>query len=162
MRGTPLIAPLCQPGTKQRWMALWRSALFSSTRLRSKNLMSGCTCRPFIPVCAGSGSGMQNPLANFIGVFSLVRVVRGFQVNPLCRHNITRSDRQIGNMYISYYRATSNSIKIISKYNALGVVTFYKLIDQLFQCLLSHGLSQCTRSSDSLLKDYTFYFKCLI
>ncbi len=44
--------------------------LFSSTRLRSKNLMSGCTCRPFIPVCTGSGSGMQNPLANFIGVFS--------------------------------------------------------------------------------------------
>ncbi len=44
--------------------------------------MSGCTCRPFIPVCTGSGSGMQNPLANFIGVFSLVRDVRGFQVNP--------------------------------------------------------------------------------
>ncbi len=40
---------------------------------------------------------MQNPLANFIGVFSLVRDVRGFQVNPLCRHDITRSDRQIGN-----------------------------------------------------------------
>ncbi len=34
---------------------------------------------------------MQNPLANFIGVFSLVRDVQGFQVNPLCRHNITRS-----------------------------------------------------------------------
>ncbi len=51
--------------------------------------MSGCTCRPFIPVCTGSGSGMQNPLANFIGVFSLVRDVRGFQVNPLCCHNIT-------------------------------------------------------------------------
>ncbi len=98
---------------------------------------------------------MQNPLANFIGVFSLVRDVRGFQVNPLCRHDITRSDRQIGNMYISYYRATSNSIQIISKYNALGVVTFYKLIDQLFQCLLSHGLSQCTRSSDSLPRELT-------
>ncbi len=40
---------------------------------------------------------MQNPLANFIGVFSLVRDDRGFQVNPLCRHDITRSDRQIGN-----------------------------------------------------------------
>ncbi len=47
---------------------------------------------PFIPVCMGSGSGMQNPLANFIGVFSLVRDDRGFQVNPLCRHDITRSD----------------------------------------------------------------------
>ncbi len=40
---------------------------------------------------------MQSPLANFIGVFSLVRDDRGFQVNPLCRHDITRSDRQIGN-----------------------------------------------------------------
>ncbi len=29
--------------------------------------------------------------------FLLVRDVRGFQVNPLCRHDITRSDRQIGN-----------------------------------------------------------------
>ncbi len=28
--------------------------------------------------------------------FLLVRDVRGFQVNPLCRHDITRSDRQIG------------------------------------------------------------------
>ncbi len=93
MRGTPLIAPLRQPGAKQRLTALWRSALFSSTRLRSKNLMSGCTCRPFIPVCTGSGSGMQNPLANFIGVFSLVRDVQGFQVNPLCHHDITRSYR---------------------------------------------------------------------
>ncbi len=32
---------------------------------------------------------MQNPLANFIGIFSLVRDDRGFQVNPLCRHDIT-------------------------------------------------------------------------
>ncbi len=64
MRGTPLITPLRQPGTKQRRKALWRSALFSSTRLRSKNLISGHTYHPFIPVCTGSVSGMQNPLAN--------------------------------------------------------------------------------------------------
>ncbi len=32
---------------------------------------------------------MQNPLANFIGVFSYVRDDRTFQVNPLCRHDIT-------------------------------------------------------------------------
>ncbi len=36
---------------------------------------------------------MQNPLASFIGV----RDDRGFQVNPICCHDITRSDRQIGN-----------------------------------------------------------------
>ncbi len=35
--------------------------------------------------------------------FLLVRDVRGFQVNPLCRHDITRSDRQIGNCNISHF-----------------------------------------------------------
>ncbi len=37
---------------------------------------------------------MQNPLANFIGVFSLVRDVRGFQVNSLGRHD-TPTDREL-------------------------------------------------------------------
>ncbi len=40
---------------------------------------------------------MQNPLANFIAVFSLVRDDRGFQVNPLCRHNITSPFPPSGN-----------------------------------------------------------------
>ncbi len=40
---------------------------------------------------------MQNPLANFIGVFSYVRDDRGFQVNPLCRHNITSPFPPSGN-----------------------------------------------------------------
>ncbi len=40
---------------------------------------------------------MQNPLANFIGVFSLVRDDRGFQVNPLCRHDITSPFPPSGN-----------------------------------------------------------------
>ncbi len=40
---------------------------------------------------------MQNPLANFIGVFSLVRDVRGFQVNPLCHHDITSPFPPSGN-----------------------------------------------------------------
>ncbi len=30
------------------------------------NLMGGCTCRLFIPVCTGSGSGMQNPSGSTI------------------------------------------------------------------------------------------------
>ncbi len=42
-------------------------------RKGSKNLMSGCTCCPFIHVCTGSGSGIQNPQANFIGVFNSLR-----------------------------------------------------------------------------------------
>ncbi len=40
---------------------------------------------------------MQNPLANFIGVFSLVRDVPGFQVNPPCRHDITSPFPPSGN-----------------------------------------------------------------
>ncbi len=40
---------------------------------------------------------MRNPLANFIGVFSLVRDDRGFQVNPLCRHDITSPFPPSGN-----------------------------------------------------------------
>ncbi len=40
---------------------------------------------------------MQNPLANFIGGFSLVRDDRGFQVNPLCRHDITSPFPPSGN-----------------------------------------------------------------
>ncbi len=40
---------------------------------------------------------MQIPLANIQWRFLLVRDDWGFQVNPLCRHDITRSDRQIGN-----------------------------------------------------------------
>ncbi len=44
----------------------------------------------FIPVCMGSGSGMKNPLASIHWSFSLkVRDDWGFQVNPLCRHDIT-------------------------------------------------------------------------
>ncbi len=57
-----------------------------SSRLLSVKPNQWTHLSPFIPVCTGSGSGIQNPLANFIGVFSQVRDDRGFQVNPLCRH----------------------------------------------------------------------------
>ncbi len=40
---------------------------------------------------------MQNPLANLIGVFSLVRDDQGFQVNPLCCHDITSPFPPSGN-----------------------------------------------------------------
>ncbi len=56
---------------------------------------------------------MQNPLANFIGVFSLVRDDRGFQVNPLCRHDITRSDRQIGNCNLALDMNRSSFLYLI-------------------------------------------------
>ncbi len=46
---------------------------------------------------------MQIPLANIHWRFLLVRDDWGFQVNPLCRHDITRSDRQIGNYSSSHH-----------------------------------------------------------
>ncbi len=48
--------------------------------------------------------------------FLLVRDVWGFQVNPLCRHDITRSDRQIGN-YSCFYSAFSKMPLLSSRTN---------------------------------------------
>ncbi len=70
---------------------------------------------------------MQNPLANFIGVFSLVRDDRGFQVNPLCRHDITRSDRQIGNW--GYIRNSETFYCIINQINA-GLMSISKFFQK--------------------------------
>ncbi len=49
---------------------------------------------------------MQIPLANIHWRFLLVRDDWGFQVNPLCRHDITRSDRQIGNWSYLFEKVT--------------------------------------------------------
>ncbi len=97
MRGTPLIAPLRQPGTKQRWTALWRSALFfihSAPKQKSNEWMH---LSPFYTRMHGEWLRYAKSTSQFHWRFLLVRDVRGFQVNPLCRHDITRSDRQIGN-----------------------------------------------------------------
>ncbi len=54
---------------------------------------------------------MQNPLVNLIAVFSLVRDDRGFQVNPLCRHDITSPFPPSG-IYFFYI----SNIQFISRY----------------------------------------------
>ncbi len=54
---------------------------------------------------------MQNPLANFIGVLSLVRDDQGFQVNPLCRHDITSPFPLSGNG--GYVRNLGDLVTII-------------------------------------------------
>ncbi len=66
----PLISANREQNKDERLCGDQHSSHPKRLRLRSKNLMSGCTCHPFIPVCTGSSSGMQNPLANFIAVFS--------------------------------------------------------------------------------------------
>ncbi len=55
---------------------------------------------PFYTRMHGEWLRYAKSTSQFHWRFLLVRDVRGFQVNPLCRHDITRSDRQIGN-YIS-------------------------------------------------------------
>ncbi len=45
-----------------------------------------------------------NSTSQFHWRFLLVRDDWGFQVNPLCRHDITRSDRQIGNLSLRRVR----------------------------------------------------------
>ncbi len=76
---------------------------------------------------------MQNPLANIIGVFFLVRDDRGLQVNPLCRHDITRSDRQIGNHGSPPWElelhplgvATGNALSVTGEY----IISFFVFTD---------------------------------
>ncbi len=52
---------------------------------------------PFYTRMHGEWLRYAKSTSQFHWRFLLVRDARGFQVNPLCRHDITRSDRQIGN-----------------------------------------------------------------
>ncbi len=52
---------------------------------------------PFYTRMHGEWLRYAKSTSQFHWRFLLVRDVRGIQVNPLCRHDITRSDRQIGN-----------------------------------------------------------------
>ncbi len=52
---------------------------------------------PFYTRMHGEWLRYAKSTSQFHWRFLLVRDVRGFQVNPLCRHDITRSDRLIGN-----------------------------------------------------------------
>ncbi len=55
---------------------------------------------PFYTRMHGEWLRYAKSTSQFHWRFLLVGDVRGFQVNPLCRHDITRSDRQIGNTRI--------------------------------------------------------------
>ncbi len=80
MRGTPLIAPLRQPGTKTKMNGFVEISTLLIHSAPKQNLMSGMHLSPFLyPYARGVASGMQNPLANFIGVFLLVRDVSGLR-----------------------------------------------------------------------------------
>ncbi len=63
---------------------------------------------PFYTRMHGEWLRYAKSTSQFHWRFLLVRDVRGFQVNPLCRHDITRSDRQIGNMWYHYGTCMKN------------------------------------------------------
>ncbi len=52
---------------------------------------------PFYTRMHGEWLRYANSTSQYSLAFSLYKDDWGFQVNPLCRHDITRSDRQIGN-----------------------------------------------------------------
>ncbi len=56
MEGTETLCPHTTT-SNHRWLPGTHSRLLS--------VKSGCICRLFIPVCTGSGAGMQNPLVKF-------------------------------------------------------------------------------------------------
>ncbi len=58
---------------------------------------------PFYTRMHGEWLRYAKSTSQFHWRFLLVRDVRGFQVNPLCCHDITRSDRQIGNKGCTSY-----------------------------------------------------------
>ncbi len=66
---------------------------------------------PFYTRMHGEWLRYAKSTSQFHWRFLLVRDVRGFQVNPLCRHDITRSDRQIGNT-ISIHICVHNFLTI--------------------------------------------------
>ncbi len=69
---------------------------------------------PFYTRMHGEWLRYAKSTSQFHWRFLLVRDVRGFQVNPLCRHDITRSDRQIGNLNITLVRSTIFWVVILS------------------------------------------------
>ncbi len=68
--------------------------IHSAPKLKSNEWMH---LSPFYTRMHGEWLRYAKSTSQFHWRFLLVRDVRGFQVNPLCRHDITRSDRQIGN-----------------------------------------------------------------
>ncbi len=103
MRGTPLIAPLRQPGNKTKmngFVEISTLLIHSAPKQKSNEWMH---LSPFYTRMHGEWLRYAKSTSQFHWRFLLVRDVQGFQVNPLCRHDITRSDRQIGNWTVAQW-----------------------------------------------------------
>ncbi len=71
---------------------------------------------PFYTRMHGEWLRYAKSTSQFHWRFLLVRDVRGFQVNPLCRHDITRSDRQIGNYLNSSWHRFNKVLEKFIRY----------------------------------------------
>ncbi len=105
---------------------------------------------PFYTRMHGEWLRYAKSTSQFHWRFLLVRDVRGFQVNPLCRHDITRSDRQIGNNPLNEslrweressirsrrrgHTQQSRSVQLI--YYQTNIIFVLHLIDECGVCML--------------------------
>ncbi len=81
-------------GNKTKMNGFVEIHIHSSPKQKSNEWMHRS---PFYTHMHGEWLRYAKSTSQFHWRFLLVRDVRGFQVNPLCRHDITCSDRQIGN-----------------------------------------------------------------
>ncbi len=109
---------------------------------------------PFYPRMHREWLRYAKSTSQFHWRFLLVRDVRGFQVNPLCRHDITRSDRQIGNSL----SLTHTHTHIYSLYHSLSL-THSLTHTQSLSLSLSLSL---THTHTHTLSQFQFHFKCAL
>ncbi len=104
---------------------------------------------------------MQIPLANIHWRFLLVRDDWGFQVNPLCRHDITRSDRQIGNpCCLKSSVKFPQSVMIWAAMSSAGVGPLCFLKSTVNAAIYQEILEHCMLpSADKLYGDADFIFQ---
>ncbi len=94
---------------------------------------------PFYTRMHGEWLRYAKSTSQFHWRFLLVRDVRGFQVNPLCRHDITRSDRQIGNT--SYYSHVLTDISHVAMLREIGSKCRSVVCDVWTWCYCSSSLN---------------------
>ncbi len=96
-----------------------------SSRLLSVKPNEWMHLSPFYTRMHGEWLRYAKSTSQFHWRFLLVRDVRGFQVNPLCRQDITRSDRLIGNCYFSL-----TELDIIKNLTAVDIKTSSVLLNR--------------------------------
>ncbi len=92
-----------------------------SSRLLSVKPNEWMHLSPFYTRMHGEWLRYAKSTSQFIGVFSLVRNVRGFQVNPLCRHDITSpfppsgNGGYVRNLSVGHYELCRDDIGVLWK-----------------------------------------------